>query len=155
MNYDELSKEKFERKNYFSTLNLELARMKFRISSSCVPGVRTHYPRKYGNLPLACPACARASGAQATHTDLPRWTMPRILSCGDYIDLKGDDFDINDDKMIAEFFSKVVKRRMDTEIINPVLYDKMYKLLIFCDSYWSAQADGNILIAINPYSYPS
>ena len=47
LNYEELSSEPLERKSYLSTLSLENARMRFRVSSSFVQGVRTHFSRKY------------------------------------------------------------------------------------------------------------
>ena len=58
LSHDKLSCEPLERKKYLSTLSLENARMRFRVSSSFVQGVRTHFPRKYRPLSLSCPACS-------------------------------------------------------------------------------------------------
>ena len=44
----------------------------------------------------------------------PRDTIPHILSCISYEDLKDEFFDPSNDIMITEFFRRVVKRRMET-----------------------------------------
>ena len=63
LNYDELSREKFERKPYFSKLNLEDSRMKLRINVHLVPTILANYPSKYRRQgrSLACFACSQSA----------------------------------------------------------------------------------------------
>ena len=122
LNYDELSCEPFERKSYLSTLSLANARMRFRVSSGVVQTIRSNYPRKYRGRSLACPGC---HGSRATNSDSlsdsnfslnnqsETDTQTHVLYCESYSDFRGPSFDPNNDKMLAEFFSKVVMRRME------------------------------------------
>ena len=59
LNYEKLSEEKFERKEYFFKQNLENSRMLFHISSRLVPCVKANYPSKYRRQgkPLSCSSC--------------------------------------------------------------------------------------------------
>ena len=126
LDYAELSVETFERKQYLSTLSLENARMRFRVSSSFVQSVRTHFSRKYRPISLACPECshpdarptigATESIPGSINQSQPRDTMTHILKCEAYRDLRGDSFDPEDDKMLAEFFTKVVQRRIENGV---------------------------------------
>ena len=61
LSYVELSKEKFERKAYFSELSLEKCRMAFRVKNGLVPTIRKCYPRKYRaqGKSLSCPSCTK------------------------------------------------------------------------------------------------
>ena len=125
MNYEELKDESFERKPFLHSLNLENARMKYKLLSKSVSTVRSHFPQKYRRTSLACPACLRAqtNGPPASLTtsassspveDIPRDTTDHILlACPEYEDLKDDAFDPSDDTQLTEFFVRVVKRRID------------------------------------------
>ena len=107
-----------------STLCLQNARMKFRVSSNLLQTVREHYPRKYRGKSLACPGClnSRATNGQSAN-DLdsscisqnkqPTDSIPHILVCESYSDLRNLSFDPNDDEMLTEFFIKVVTRRIE------------------------------------------
>ena len=116
LNHDELSLEPFERKGYLNSLSLENARMRFKVASSVIPTVRSHFSRKYRPTSLSCPACSSSSNPTSREPEEetnPRDTASHILLvCDEYSDLKGDDFDHTDDKMLAEFFLKVVQRRI-------------------------------------------
>ena len=112
LNYDDLSKETFERKQYLTQLNLESARMRFRVSAGFVQTVRGNFSRKYRDKTLLCPGCQKITNDKnslSQHKD----TQPHILDCVSYSDLRGPLFDPSDDKMLAEFFSKVVMRRIE------------------------------------------
>ena len=118
MKYDELVNEPFERKSYLSELSLENARMRFRASCNLVQTVRTDFKRKYQGKSLACPGCSANSIASSGVNSRPRSqsqpdSLPHILVCESYSDLQDPDFDPNDDKMLAEFFIKVVNRRIE------------------------------------------
>ena len=108
LNYEELSLESFERKSYLNNLSLENARMRYKISSCVIPTVRSHFSRKYRPTSLSCPACRNSSSPPSTEPEdesSPRDTVSHILlACNEYNDLKWDDFDYSDDKMLAEIF---------------------------------------------------
>ena len=57
LDFEKMSKESFERKKYFFSMNLESVRMKFRISSHMVQTVRKNFRRRYQNVSLTCPSC--------------------------------------------------------------------------------------------------
>ena len=52
LHFEEMSKEKFERKSYFFENNLEDVRMMFKIKSEVLPTVRKNFARKYKNQSL-------------------------------------------------------------------------------------------------------
>ena len=118
LDYDVLSKEPFERKPYLSTLSLKNARMRYRVSSGLVQTIRSNYPRKYKGQSLACPGCIETRAANSdpdmnlnsqSETD----SQIHVMVCDSYSDFRGPSFDPEDDKMLAEFFLKVVTRRME------------------------------------------
>ena len=119
LDYSELVKEPLKRKSYFSSLSLENARMRFRVASSFVQSVRTNFSRKYGRTSLDCPACTvnreaeRSNNREADQPEPIRDSQNHILSCFSYSDLRGEQFDPKDDQMLAEFFRKVVQRRVE------------------------------------------
>ena len=57
LDYNEMSTETFERKEYFYKLTLEMVRLRFKISSKIVPTVRNNFKRKYKSTNLSCPSC--------------------------------------------------------------------------------------------------
>ena len=61
ISYEECSKEEFERKSYFRTLNLEQTRDRYRISSSMVKDIRGNFPSKYRGESLRCQSCKNNS----------------------------------------------------------------------------------------------
>ena len=120
LKHEELCKEKFEEKSFLKTLSLENARMRCKVFSGVIPTVRTQFSRKYSPRSLSCPACTASDTAPPTHEptrhSTPQDTTEHILIfCDAYNDLKDEDFDHNDDRMIAKFFRKVVQRRIEEE----------------------------------------
>ena len=127
LNHEKLSTEAFERKPFLSNLNLVSARMKYKLLSSVVPTVRSHFSRKYKHTSLACPECSReqsqgagdqsdtrGQGLGVSSQSETRDTVDHILwNCDAYSDLKSANFDPLDDQMLTDFFTKVVKRRID------------------------------------------
>ena len=61
LHYEELSKEKFERKQYFYGKNLEDVRTIFKIKSEVLPTVRKNFTQKYKKKSLNCPSCLNIS----------------------------------------------------------------------------------------------
>ena len=129
LDYEELSKEPFERKEFVYTLSLENARMRYKLLSKVVPTVRGHFPQKYRKTSLECPACRRgrqsdspppsltslSRHSQVSSEETPTDTSSHILLvCDNYADLKDETFDPSDDKKLSEFFRLVVKRRIES-----------------------------------------
>ena len=115
MNYQEMSKERFEQKPFLRSLSLENSRMKYKILSDVIPTVRSHFSRKYRPRSMTCPGCTVIPPAHASDSPAePKDTTDHILlHCDAYSDLKEDGFDHTDDRMLAEFFRKVVQRRLE------------------------------------------
>ena len=57
INYDELVEDKFERKSYFSEMNIENSKIMFKIKNQVLPPIRKNFPRKYRADSLLCPSC--------------------------------------------------------------------------------------------------
>ena len=123
LDFLKLSNETFERKQYFSDLSLENARMSFRISSKLVPTIRNNYPSKYRRrgIPLTCPTCSNpslstTSGPKTSDTaPPPLHSQSHILTdCLGVSDLRAE-CNEKDDKSLAIFFRKVVARQMEIE----------------------------------------
>ena len=111
LDHQKLSFERFEMKGYLKTLSLENSCMRYMIDSSVIPTVRAHFSRKYKPRSMTCPGC---SDTTPDNKPMPTDTTEHILlACENYSDLKDDYFDPEDDKMLAEFFRRVVKRRID------------------------------------------
>ena len=57
LSFDELSKEKYEKKSYFTEFDLGNVRMNFKIRSKVVLTIRKNFPSKYRNRSLTCQSC--------------------------------------------------------------------------------------------------
>ena len=57
LEFEKMTKDEFKRKDYFSNLNLEDVRLKFKQTSKVIPTVRSHFKRKYKERSLKCPSC--------------------------------------------------------------------------------------------------
>ena len=136
LNYDELSRENFDRKQYFSQLNLEDARMKLRINVRLVPTILANYPSKYRRQgrSLVCISCSQSargtpvtgSGGQASAPTSslsppppspdspPIHSQSHLLSgeCQAVSDLL-EECDPLDDHSLALFFRHVMARNME------------------------------------------
>ena len=115
---EKLSTEPFEKKAFISELSLDNARMKYKILSNVVPSVRTHFSRKYREKSLACPACTENNSTDSplpgNNITEPRDTVEHILLfCNEYNDLKEEHLDPPNDKMLTDFFMRVVNRRKE------------------------------------------
>ena len=132
LDHQKMASEPFERKKFFYELNLENARMRYKLHNDLVPSVRTHFSRKYRNTALTCPACARGledrpSQAPVTPPHTPgdrgssdrNFTLPSdttthiLMHCEEYKDPQGENFDPEDDTLLAQFFRRVVERRLE------------------------------------------
>ena len=121
LDYEELSKDSYERKPFLSTLSLESARMKYKILSKVVPTIRSHFPRRYRSESLLCPGCSEEQLGQSGVKDFDRNSETHrkdsvthiLLYCDAYKDLQSDNFDPSDDRKLSEFFTQVVQRRIE------------------------------------------
>ena len=59
LSYEKLKDEKYERKPYFHTLNLEETRVRFRVSNNMVQNFRKNYPGKFKGKSLSCQYCLK------------------------------------------------------------------------------------------------
>ena len=112
LNYEELRNESFERKSYFSDLDLENARMIFRVRSNLVQTVRRNFSRKYRTSSLKCQSCF-CPDASPNNQTLPEDTQSHLIShCSAFDDLRVK-HDLDTDKGLGEFFREVVNRRIE------------------------------------------
>ena len=121
LSYDKLKNEEFKRKSYFSNLSLPQSWMCFRVASSHVQTIRTNFSRKYKYKSLACPGSGSGedqaslpSGGSSDQETQPSDTQTHVLICDSYSDIRLSlDFDPRKDELLADYFIKVVKRRVE------------------------------------------
>ena len=102
--YISLSCEEFKIKTYFSELNLENARMKFRIRSSTINTCRSHAPSDPANL-RAMHRCFHCMSQD---------TPSHFFTCPAYQHLLLNK-DRNSDVDVCEFFKAVIRLRLNPE----------------------------------------
>ena len=108
INYDELVEDKFERKSYFSEMNIENSRIMFKIKSQVLPTIRKNFPRKYRADSLLCPSC-RNLDLTSQKKDSQKHLITECPAFDDFRvnrDLKNNDLDI------VEFFKDVMEYRI-------------------------------------------
>lgn len=110
LDFEELSKEKFERKSYLYELNLENARMMFKIKSKVVPTIRKNFSQKYEKKSLSCQSCKNMSNKESPP---PEDTQNHVVSdCPAFEHLRVNR-DMSNDADLAEFFKEVIKHRLE------------------------------------------
>ena len=119
LDYNEMSKETFERKEYFYKLNLEDIRLRFKISSQVVPSVRTSFPGKYRENGLHCPSCTtveetnqplgRISPTVSNPTDSLNHIMLHCPAYGKFRDGRN----LECDQQLVEFVKDAIQYRME------------------------------------------
>ena len=136
LNYEVMSKEKFERKNYFYKLNLEQICMRFKISSEVIPTVRTHFKNKYKTKGIRCPSCIQTntisiceeeSGQLSVHEDqfpfdlsIPSEEIPKddifhlVYDCPTFAEQQKFK-DISDDADLCSFFQEIIQYRIENQ----------------------------------------
>ena len=94
-------------------MNLESARMVFRVRSKLVQTVRKNFSRKYRSSSLKCQSCPGLNDSQNNRT-LPEDTQTHLINhCPAFSDLRVE-HDLDSDKGLAEFFKEVVNRRIES-----------------------------------------
>ena len=113
LSFDELSKEKYEKKSYFTELDLENVQMNFKIRSKVVPTIRKNFPSKYRERSLTCQSC------KSLHPPLsipPEDSQSHlILECPAFENLR-EGRDMMNPLHLAEYFRAIVQHRMDNNI---------------------------------------
>ena len=121
LDFEKLSEEKYERKSYLSELDLESARILFRVHSRTVPTVMKNAPSKYRRMgiPLTCPSCSKPSSSASMNSSssptMPLHSQSHLLtSCVAVKDISDECMPGGwDDKTLAVFFRKVVSRHLE------------------------------------------
>ena len=107
LDYEKCKDEKFERKDYFYSSNLEDTRVRFRISNKMVKNVRKNFPGMYTNQSLTCPSCRREdidTSVTPVHSQ-----SHLIKECIAFQDLR-EQLDLETDEGLCEFFKTVMTR---------------------------------------------
>ena len=113
LNHEELSREKFERKEYFFALDLPSVRYRFRISSKMLD-VRSNFPGKYRSVGFECPSCKQTNRAE----EQPPETQEHLEnSCLAFSEIRSR-YDLSDDKQIVMFFQEALAHREMLEEIE-------------------------------------
>ena len=110
INLEENADEEFKRKDYFSALNLEDVRMKFKIESKVVPTIRNHFKRKYRNNSLKCPSCRMSS--VSSHVEEFDTSTHVLYNCPTFRDQRMNK-DFSNDQHLVDFFKFVIEYRME------------------------------------------
>ena len=111
VNHDECSKEDFERKKYFQTLDLEGVRMRLRISSGMVSTVKSNFKQNFKNKSLSCDSCKHLRADKGEEEKPIDSQLHLMESCEAFEDLRAQS-DLNSDSGLVFFFKEVIKRRI-------------------------------------------
>ena len=105
LNYEVLSKERCELKEYMNNLSYNDACMKFRLRASLVPTVKSHYKSdpQFARDLWSCPeGCKRID------------TVSHIQRCSKYFDLR-ENLSLENDHDLVKYFQSVIERRRQRE----------------------------------------
>ena len=115
IDYAVVSKESFERKKYFYEMDLESVRMRLRISSGMVEGIKGNFKDKYrkSNTSITCPSCKQISNNNSGDKDVekPKDTQNHLLEECVAFDEVRKSLDLETDSGLVSFFAEVVRRR--------------------------------------------
>ena len=112
LDFEELSKERFERKSYFLDSTLENARMIFKIKSKVVPSIRKNFPNKYKNKSLSCQSCKNLNIDSSSPPEDTQNHVAFECPVFEYLRIQKD---MRKDKDLAEFFAEVIKHRLEED----------------------------------------
>ena len=115
VDFNQCVNEEFKRKDYFYDLNLDQTRTRFRISSQMLETVRSNFSNKYKYSSLGCQSCKGIINQNNDSHDEPIDSQSHLLtSCLAFSDLR-DQFDTESDLGLVNFFTAVIKRRLEEE----------------------------------------
>ena len=112
LNVADFKDEKCEEKDYLSSMYLTQARLKFKLRAKMTPTVQMNFMSdpKFANNLWTCVGCKSVS--QTGKVKRMMDSQSHILSCSGYEDLRMDK-DLANEKDLVEYFSLVIKRRLD------------------------------------------
>ena len=110
LSFEELSMEKFERKSYFSELDLESVRMMFKIQSKVVPTVRKNFSSKYRNKSLSCQSCKNLNPSLSSPREDTQHHL--ITECPAFEDIRRNK-NMKNSKHLTDFFKSVIEHRLN------------------------------------------
>ena len=124
INHNTCSKEKFEMKSYFKTMNIEQSRLYFKIQNFITPTIRLNFKsdRKFASEKWLCVDCmSEGEGSEPDRvtieissrklTGFPDSQEHQILHCQANEDLRrGKDIKGNENDCVA-FFQQLIQRR--------------------------------------------
>ena len=106
LNHEEFSRECFERKSYFFSLDLESVRYRFRISSKMLD-IRTNFPGKYRSVGFDCPSCKQANSYKKQSVESQEHIEN---SCIAFEEIRSR-YDLSEDDQIVLFFKEAFAHR--------------------------------------------
>ena len=112
LSYETHERDTFERKEYLTKLNISQARLRFKLTCFMTPTVMMNFPSdvKFAHKLWTCSGCSESySGGEVVGC---RDTQQHIMICAGYAQLRHGR-DLNKDKDLVEYFSKVIKKRQD------------------------------------------
>ena len=119
LSYEKMKDEKYERKKYFFTLNLEETRARFRVSNNMVQSFRKNYPGKFKGKSLSCQYCLKKfkeenPNIQVTSDLVPDDSQFHSYVCPENRELvKNLDIE-NSDSDLVLFFKTILDRRFES-----------------------------------------
>ena len=118
VDYESLAKEEFKRKDYFSQLNLEQVRERFRIQSLMFGEFKGSFPSKFcrQGISLKCEMCKHVLKSNTTLDDTSVENMETqkhfLEFCPLVTDIKAQ-YNTDTDLGIISFFTAVLERRSE------------------------------------------
>ena len=106
LKFEELSKEKFGRKQYFFAKNLEDVRTIFKIKSEVFPSIRKNFSQKYKKESLNCPSCRNISSPKEDSQKHLMFECPTFNSVR-------ENKDFSNDSDLLEFFKSVLEYKIE------------------------------------------
>ena len=113
INHDDLSKHSFRMSDYFTNLDIHLARLQFKLNSLMTPKVASNFHRnpRYKANNYMCVGCSLGEGGdKETNLD----SEQHILICKSYSRLR-ENLDLNKQTDLLKYFQLVIQRRTEEE----------------------------------------
>ena len=105
---DQMKSEPFSMKSYLSEMNMEDARLRFKINSGMTPTVKMNFQSDpgYAEDMWRCSGCLTENNPMGN-----RDTQRHIMVCPGYEDYRQDK-NLSEDKDIVEYFKQVIDHRL-------------------------------------------
>jgi hypothetical protein len=114
ISYQEHAMDKHQVQPYLKNMNIAQARMKFKLKTEMTPTVQMNFPSsaEFATQLWTCSGCStsRPDGQVVGRRD----TQSHIMICPGYSNIR-QDLDLENDRDLVDYFSQVVKVRMEAE----------------------------------------